>query len=249
MLKPYNRAELTFDLEREIGGDGQNSRTFVAKDHQLDAQIVIKQVAKAKLASPENFFDEAKALYASAHPNVVPIFYGCFDADCIFLGMPFYKRGSLHALMLTKHLTVREIIVFSSQILTGLHNIHSKGLIHFDVRPNNVLLSDRGEALLSDFGLAKQMNLEGVALQDRIYFKTIAPEGLTGDEFTRAFDIYQFGLTLYRMCNGEESFAAQFQKYGTGANFDRADFRYACGMAISRTVTTFFRTSRAPFAR
>ena len=173
MFKPYNKAEVTFDLVREIGTDGQNSRTFVAADHQLNAEIVIKQIAKASLTSPVNFFDESKALYASAHPNVVQIHYACEDADSIYLAMPYYRRGSVKGLITNKHMTVREIVTVGCQMLSGLHNIHSKGLIHFDVKPDNVLLSDRGEALLSDFGLAKQMDLAGLAAQDRFYFKTI----------------------------------------------------------------------------
>jgi hypothetical protein len=69
MLKPLNRAEVEFDFLKEIGTDGRNSRTFLAKDHQLDADIVIKQIEKAKLASAANFFDESKALYAQRRAN------------------------------------------------------------------------------------------------------------------------------------------------------------------------------------
>lgn len=112
------------------------------------------------------------------------------------------------------------------QILSGLHNIHSKGLIHFDVKPDNVLLSSRGEALLSDFGLAKQTNLSGVARQDGLYYKMVAPEATRGDQFDRTFDIYQFGLTLYRMCNGNAAFYSQYASYGVGAAFNRAQYKF-----------------------
>ena len=221
MFKPYNRAAVTFDLVREIGADGQNSRTFVATDHQLNAEIVIKQIAKATLASAANFFDESKALYASAHPNVVQIHYACEDADSIYLALPYYRRGSVKGLITNRHMTVREIVATGCQILSGLHNIHSKGLIHFDVKPDNVLLSDRGEALLSDFGLAKQMDLTGAADQDRLYLKTMPPEAMTpGAPFSRLFDIYQFGLTLYRMCVGTEAFNAQFLTFVVAGGFD-----------------------------
>lgn len=123
-------------------------------------------------------------------------------------------------------MTVREIVTAGCQVLSGLHNIHSKNLIHFDVKPDNILLSDRQEALLSDFGLAKQMNLSGIALQDRLYFKMVAPEAIVGDKFDRTFDIYQFGLTLYRMCNGDALFNAQHAAYGKGAAFDRDKFKF-----------------------
>ena|SRR3977135_4204714 len=107
MLKPYNKAELHFDFIKEIGGDGRNSKTFVSLDHQLNAEIVIKQIDKAKLASAVNFFDESKALYASAHPNVVQIHYACQDAANIYLAMPYYRKGSVKGLIAGRHMTVR----------------------------------------------------------------------------------------------------------------------------------------------
>jgi serine/threonine protein kinase len=226
MFKPYNKAEVTFDLITEIGQSGHNSRTFVSKDHQLDAEIVIKQIPKAKLASASNFFDEARMLYASAHPNVVQIHYACHDNDYVYVAMPHYKKGSVARLITGRHMTVREVVTAGCQVLSGLHNIHSKGLIHFDVKPDNILMSDRMEALLSDFGLAKQMNLNGVALQDRLYFKMVPPEAVVGDTFDLTFDIYQFGLTLYRMCNGNESFYTQHARYGSGSSFDRDQFKF-----------------------
>jgi eukaryotic-like serine/threonine-protein kinase len=189
MLKPYNKAEITFDLVQEIGQDGRNSRTYICHDHQLNAQIVMKEIRKTSLDSTENFFDESKALYASAHPNVVQIHYACEDDENIYLAMPYYRRGSVGSLVAARHLTVREIVALGCNVTSALHNIHSKGLIHFDVKPDNILLSDRGEGLLSDFGLAKQMNLTGRAGQDRLYFKTVPPEAIGRDRFDRSFDI------------------------------------------------------------
>ena len=215
-----------FDLVKEIGQNGQNSRTFIANDHQLNAEIVIKQIAKTKLSSPAEFFEESKALYASAHPNVVQVHYACYDAESVFVAMPYYKNGSAKELITGKHMTIREIVVAGCQVLSGLHNIHSKKLVHFDVKPDNILLSDRREALVGDFGQAKQMNFSGIASQDRHYGPMIPPEATKGDKFDLTFDIYQFGLALYRMCNGNEAFAAQLTKYGDRKNFDRAAFRF-----------------------
>jgi serine/threonine protein kinase len=214
MLKPYNKAELVFDFLREIGADGRNSRTYVAKDHQLNAEIVVKQIAKARLESTANFFEESQALYASAHPNVVQIHYACYDDDHVYLAMPHYQNGSVKGLITGRHMTVREIVRIGCQVLSGLHNIHSKKLVHFDVKPDNILLSNRGEALVSDFGQAKQMNFVGVAPQDRHYTPMIPPEATRQDRFDVTFDIYQFGLTLYRMCNGNDAFYEQLSKYG-----------------------------------
>lgn len=226
MLKAYNLAEVSFKLLKEIGHEGKNSSAFVAHDKQLDAEIVIKKVPKDKL-DIDTFFEESKILYLSSHPNVVQVHYACQDKDSIYIAMPYYRRGSLNALISSRYLTVREIVVLACQIASGLHNIHSKKLIHFDVKPDNVLLSDRGEALLSDFGLSKRTGLDGQADQDRMYSKTLPPEALKGESFSPSFDIYQLGLTLYRMCNGNVEFYEQFQKYGmTPAKFDRDAFRF-----------------------
>lgn len=226
MFKAYNRAELHFDLIDEIGQEGQNSRTFTARDHQLNADIVIKRVEKARMSDPQEFFVEAAALYASSHPNVVQVHYACEDAGHIYLAMPLYGRGSVKRLMGTGFLTVREIITLGAQALSALHNIHSKRLIHFDVKPDNLLLSDRGEALLSDFGLARQV-IGGIAGQDKHYLKMIPPEAFVRDHFDRTFDLFQLGLTLYRMCNGDEAFYEQFNRFSPGGVFDRPGFRHA----------------------
>lgn len=228
MLKPYSRAEVSFDLRQEIGQEGANSKTYVAHDDQLDAEIVIKKIPKSELQSIDSFFEESRILYLSNHPNVVQVYYACQDADSIFIAMPYYRRGSLNALIDSRYLTVREIIVLGCQMASGLHNIHSKRLVHFDIKPDNVLLSNRGEALISDFGLSRRLNTSGTAGQDRMYFKMRPPEAYGTSEFTRVFDIYQFGLTLYRMCCGNTAFEEQFAQFGaTQATFDREAFKFA----------------------
>lgn len=227
MLKPFSKAEVSFDLLNEIGQEGSNSTAYVAYDHQLDAEIVIKKIAKSSLESVDTFFDESKILYLSSHPNVVPVHYACQDADNIFIAMPYYRCGSLNGLINSRFLTVREIVTLSCQIASGLHNIHSKKLVHFDVKPDNILLSDRGEALISDFGLSRRLNGAGLAGQDRLYLKMRPPEVYDRPEYTPAFDIYQFGLTLYRMCNGNAAFHDQFNRFGsTPANFNRDAFKF-----------------------
>jgi len=124
MLKPYQKAELAFDIIREIGQDGRNSQTFVTRDHQLNAEIVTKRIQKRTLNSPDEFFAESQALYSSAHPHVVQIHYACFDADHVYVAMPYYQNGSVKDLITGKHMTVREVITLGSKILAGLHNIH-----------------------------------------------------------------------------------------------------------------------------
>ena len=226
MLKPYNRAELAFDLKNEIGAEGKNSKVFLAWDHQLSADLVIKQIPKSTFADRDQYFKESSILYLSNHPFVVSINYACEDSDYVYLAMPYYSKGSLNKLINTRFLTVREIIRYSTQFLSGLHNIHSKGLIHFDIKPDNILISDQEEALLSDFGLAKQTIFSGVASQDLLYGKITPPERFSNPNSTSVFDIYQIGVTLYRMCVGNIEFYNQYNSYSSGGSFDRDRFKF-----------------------
>jgi serine/threonine protein kinase len=136
--------------------------------------------------------------------------------------MPYYKNGSLKTMISTKNLTIREIIRYSVQFLSGLHHIHSKGLIHFDVKPDNILISDSDEALLSDFGLTKAMNSFGFANPEQIYIKQTPPETFTSSNKTIHFDIYLAGLTIYRLLNGENHYTQQLNHYKTQADYINA---------------------------
>lgn len=226
MLKPYKRAELKFEQIREIGQDGRNSSTWIANDLQLGAEIVIKTILKRKIKNTGEYFNESKALYTTAHQNVVQIYYACEDEDYIYIAMPFYNKGSVKGLMENSYLTTRQIIKIGCQVLSGLHNIHSKGLIHFDIKPDNILLSDRGEALISDFGLAKQMQL-GRARPNALYVSMAPPEATKKIPFDLRFDIYQFGLTLYRMAVGNNKFNEQFKRFIVNNDLDRDAFAQA----------------------
>jgi serine/threonine protein kinase len=221
MFNPYTAAQVNFAKLKEIGGEGKNSKAFIAHDYQLDAEVVIKEILKAKLVHQATFFEESRTLYLSSHPNIVQLHYACEDAGCVYLAMPFYKSGSVKSLMAKRHLSVREIVRYGCQVLSALHNIHSKRLVHFDIKPDNILLSDRNEALLSDFGQAKFVDEDGFATPDGLYNRMVPPEVLETKDFTAAVDIYQFGLTLYRMCNGDQDFYEQLGKL-TAATFPDA---------------------------
>lgn len=217
MIIPYQTAQVSFRKIEEIGQEGRNSKVYRVHDEYLDAELVIKEIVKDKDFSASSYFEEAQCLYKSAHPNVVQVCYACEDEDRIYIATPYYKKGSLKKLMSTGYLTVKEIVCFSVQILNGLHNVHSKGLIHFDVKPDNILISDRGEGLLSDFGQSKPMGIHGLAQQHALYDKQFPPEvfGNENNVYDNRFDIYQMGLTMYRMCVGDASFYSQINKYSS----------------------------------
>lgn len=227
MIRPYNLAQVEFELRKEIGLEGKNSQVYIAYDPQLDTELVIKKIPKSKMLDINEFFNEASLLHSGSHTNVVPIHYACQDNDYVYTAMPYFKNSSLKTLMAQRRLTVREVIAFGTQFLSGLHHIHSKRLIHFDVKPDNILLSDRWEAVLSDFGLAKQMAHSGLAGQDRIYGNMAPPESVKTDQFCHRFDIYQSGLTLYRMSVGDCEFYRQYNSYFENGSLNRKRYSHA----------------------
>ena len=213
MYGMYSKAEVSFEYRKEIGQDGANSRAFIAHDRYLDALLVVKEIPKGRFSHPDLFFNESRVLYKATHPHVVQIQYACECDQNIYLALPYYENGSLKDLMKTRNLSVREIVRLAIQICTGLHNIHSKGLIHFDIKPDNILLSNRFDALVSDFGLSKSMDADFRAIPDLIYTKHIAPEHFSDKSFSCQYDIYQLGLTIYRMTHGESAFDLQIQAF------------------------------------
>jgi len=225
MLNPETETTLRFKLGNEIGSEGKNSTVFIARDLQLDADLAIKRVKKDSFTDVAEYFREASVLYLSDHANVAPIHYACEDKEHVYLAMPYFAAGSLNKLLETRFLTVREIIRYAIQFLSGLHNIHSKQLIHFDIKPDNIMLSKRNEALVSDFGLAQRMRADGLAEQALNYWKNIPPEALLKSEHTVQFDIYQVGLTLYRMCCGNATFYEQYESYKSEDDFAVAVYK------------------------
>lgn len=203
---------LKLQIKEDIGQEGRNSKVNVAYDPQLDAQLVVKKIKKSEFTQPEEFFKEAQMLYATTHPNIMGVRYATQDKNNIYISMDYFKNGSLNSIMNKRYLTVKEIVRFSLEFLSGLHFMHTKNLVHFDIKPTNILISDANKAVVTDFGLAKYLNENGFANPDKSYPLHIPPETFEFDKSSFFSDIYQAGLTIYRMCNGNEFFHEQYRK-------------------------------------
>ncbi|WP_251554009.1 serine/threonine-protein kinase [Neobacillus muris] len=202
---------LQFLITEEIGLEGRNSKVYLALDPQLNSTVVIKRIVKGQMNYDE-FFKEAHILYNYPHPHITEINYGTQDNDYVYISMPFYQKGSINSLMNQRFLTVREIIKYSIDFLMGLHYIHTKNLIHFDVKPTNILISDSDRAMLTDFGLAKFVDEDSMAAADMFYTPIEPPEHFITDDLTAHADIYQAGVTMYRMCNGNNYFHMKYHE-------------------------------------
>jgi serine/threonine protein kinase len=207
-------ASLSFTLGTNIGaGQGMNSDVYLALDHQLETQVVIKKVPKAMLGIASEYFAEARRLYDSRHKHVAEVKYACEDPTHVYIAMPYYRGGSLQSLIDRRYLTTREIVRYGLEVLAGLHHIHVKGLVHFDMKPTNVLLDDSDTAAVADFGLSREVTAAGLADMPRVYMGHMPPERATSLLVAKTADVYQAGVTLYRMCVGSAEYERQLAVY------------------------------------
>ncbi|BCB03515.1 serine/threonine-protein kinase [Bacillus sp. KH172YL63] len=209
------KAHLSLDKWRNIGEEGKNSDVWIARDKQLEQVLILKKITKKSLDQQlvEDYFAEAKILNESRHPHIMPVYYSAEDNENVYITMPYYSNGSLNGLMNKRFLSVREIIRYSLDFLSGLLFTHIKGLLHLDIKPTNLIINDSDRILLTDFGLSKYLNETGSVEQLWQYVAHRSPESYDTVDRTISDDIYQAGLTLYRMCNGNELFKEQFDHF------------------------------------
>lgn len=225
MLSPHRKADVKFDKIENLDEQGQFSTVYLAKDLHLDHEIVIKEIKKKENENSDKYFSEARILYKHTHPNIVQVHYAAEDENNIYIAMPFYKKGTIAKLLSEKNLSSREIIRYAIQFIGGLHHIHTNKLMHFDIKPNNIMISNRNEAMLSDFGLAKYVNNESLKVKpDQVYRHHTPPELFSRgkDGFNYTYDIYQTGLTLYRMAIGSQKYTEELNNFKSVTEFQES---------------------------
>lgn len=196
----------------KVQSHGANSSLYIVEDTQLKEIFMIKQVDKNKIKESSKYFDEVRKIKKIQNRNIVKVNYATYDDDYIYISMPYYKNGSLQDIMQNRNLTVREIVKYSLDILSGIYYIHKNQILHCDIKPSNILIDKNDYAVLTDFGSSISINSDGVGKLKNVYYKHIAPEQCYSSKVDVYVDIYQFGNTLYRMCNGEEEYNRQVKK-------------------------------------
>jgi len=198
---------------RESIGEGNFSVTYRATDKVLGRDVAIKILREQYVKHAgftSRFENEARAAALISHPNVIQVFdYGRED-DIAFIVMQYVPGASLKDYIRDNApLSVNESVEFTRQILDGLAAIHEAGIIHRDIKPQNVLMTDQRHLKLTDFGIARLdsaaagLTESGTALGTAAY---MAPEQASGQTLGRETDLYAVGVILYEMTTGQLPF-------------------------------------------
>ena len=194
-------------------GEGGAAEVFRARDIRLDRIVAIKLLRPQythDASSRKRFVVEAKAAAALSHPNIVDIYdFGEAEDGAMFLAMQFIEGKNLKDILHKRgRLSPAETITITIQVCHGLAAAHAKGLIHRDVKPQNIMIDERGNAHITDFGVVKA--LSGPALtQSGMTFGTAAylsPEQATGEVIGPASDIYALGCVMYECLSSQPPF-------------------------------------------
>jgi len=198
-------------------GQGGFATVFRARDRTLNRDVAVKVMDTAGAPSPslaERFVREAQTIARLEHPNIVPIYEVGQPTDLLYIVMRCVDGPSLRQLLGNApghRLSVGDAGRVARQVADALAYAHAEGVVHRDVKPDNILLDKRGQVLVTDFGIAKaaqaatsaQLTTEGMIIGTPQY---MSPEQAAGDAVDGRSDIYSLGIVLYQMLSGAPPF-------------------------------------------
>lgn len=207
MSDPITPARIGKYLIRRLLGSGGMGRVYEALDPDIDRPVAIKQITLA--ADPqarERFVSEARTMGRLNHPNITTLLEFNADAEPPFLVLELLSGEDLSQWMLRPH-RLREQLQVLTDMARGLDAAHRAGILHRDLKPDNVRVLDDGHAKLLDFGIA-QAGHSGLTAAG--YFvgtpEFVAPEVMAGEAHSPAADLYALGLCCYVVLTGDNPF-------------------------------------------
>jgi serine/threonine-protein kinase len=196
-------------------GEGGMATLWRAVDEQLDREVAVKLLRPQYSTDPgfaRRFKQEARSAGSLAHPNIVSVYdYGQDgeDAATQYIVMQLVDGQDLSGLLRERgRLPVADAVRIALGVAAALEAAHRRGIVHRDVKPGNILITDDGDVKVTDFGIARavsetSMTVTGTTLGSVHYF---SPEQARGDEVTGASDVYALGIVLYEMLAGRRPF-------------------------------------------
>lgn len=200
-----------FEIEKELG-EGGMAAVYLAYEPALDRRVAIKVMSPALLMEKGmvgRFKQEAVTIAALKHPNIVTV-HGVEHHDQLhFFVLDFVERGSLDAVMRRfGPLPVSVVGAWLAQIASALEYAHRRGVVHRDIKPANVLLDAEGNAIVTDFGIAKVTERVGFTMTGATVGTPsyMSPEQCLAQPVTGASDQYSLGIVAYAMLTGAPPF-------------------------------------------
>ncbi len=198
----------------ELIGVGGMAYVYRAYDRMEDRWVAIK-ILKEELAGNSDFLrrfrNESKAIAMLSHPNIVKVYDVSFGDQIQYIVMEYIDGITLKR-YIEQEGVIRwnEAVHFTIQILMALEHAHSKGIVHRDIKPQNIMLLHNGTIKVADFGIARFLQSETTTMTDKAIGSVhyIAPEQARGDYITDKADIYSVGVMLYEMITGKLPFEA-----------------------------------------
>jgi len=192
-------------------GRGGFGAVYRAWDDQLQRPVAIKVTYREKLAPAlrEMFLTEARSVAALDHPSIVPVYdVGQTDSGDYFVVSKLIGGSDLAARLQTDRFTHEQAVDIIRSVALALHHAHSRGLVHRDVKPGNILIDNKGNAFLTDFGLALSENQlgRGASLVGTLLYMSPEQARREGNRVDGRSDVYSLGVVLYQLLTDRTPF-------------------------------------------
>jgi serine/threonine protein kinase len=205
-----------YRLEARIGSGGM-STVYRALDETLQRQVAIKLMNR-EIASDsdqlERFRREARAVAQLSHPHVVGVIDAGEDEGRPYIVFEYVEGETLkERIRRLGRLPIAEAVAYTIEIARALGAAHARHIVHRDVKPQNVLIDEEGSAKVTDFGIARTLDEEGLTADGRVLGTTdyVSPEQALGQYVNGQSDLYSLGVVLYEMLTGEVPFKGENQ--------------------------------------